>query len=161
LTQIKKHNDLNVSPSLGDVLIISGDQEWAGSAQKILNANFYNTTIAFNGGQAIGHLEKTLYALVLIDLDSIDVPEEYLARKIKEVEPYIPIIGLGRHGWGPCHEVTYLTKPFSSEIIKRHFLELVSRSDFRVMGDVHKIIRKFCAKAQRAFVVMVDVANPG
>jgi UDP-N-acetyl-D-mannosaminuronic acid transferase (WecB/TagA/CpsF family) len=32
---------------------------------------------------------------------------------------------------------------------------------YEIMGDVHKIIRKFRAKAQRAFLVMEAVANPG
>ena len=51
-----------------------------------------------DGDQVIGHLRKTWYHLVLIDFDSIGVPEDYLARVIRKVDLDILIIGLERVG---------------------------------------------------------------
>ena len=104
---------------LGDVLIISGDEEWSNSIEKILNDNNYETSVASNGDQIIRRLKKTWYHMILIDLDSIDVPEDYLARTIRKIEPDIPIIGLGNHDRGPCADIAYLRKPFTLDLIKR------------------------------------------
>ena len=87
--------DTGDSPSLGDVLIVSGDEEWVISMEKILNDNLYGTSVASNGDQAVERIEKTWSHIILIDLDSIDIPEDYLARNIRKMEPDIPIIGMG------------------------------------------------------------------
>ncbi|MBN2062137.1 MAG: hypothetical protein JW882_17155 [Deltaproteobacteria bacterium] len=116
---------------IADVLIITGNEKWAESAERLLTRNLYTATVASNCDQVISELEKTWYHIILIDLDSIDVSETYLAKKIREMEPDIPIIGLGRHGRGACPDVTYLEKPLSSEIIKKHFPVFVAAKEAR------------------------------
>jgi len=121
--------DTGDRPSLGDVLIVSGDEEWAISMEKILNDNLYGTSVASNGDQIVERMEKTWFHLILIDLDSIDVPEDHLARKIRIMEPDIPIIGLGNQDIGPCPDITYLKKPLSLDLIKKYFPKVVSEKE--------------------------------
>jgi DNA-binding NtrC family response regulator len=114
----KLHNH----PSLGDVLIVSGDEGWAASIGKMLNDNLYETSVALNGDQIIERLIKhTWYHLILIDLDSIDVFENYLIRHIRKIEPDVPIIGLGSH-----------KKPLTVELIRKNFLQAVSVKETKV-----------------------------
>jgi len=61
----------------------------------MLNVNLYGASVALNGDQVVERLKDTWYHLVLIDLDSIDVAPDYLATNIRQIEPDIPIIGLG------------------------------------------------------------------
>jgi len=119
-------NDVDERLHLGDVLIISGDESAVVSMESILNDNLYGTSVASNGDQIIERLKKTWYHMILIDLDSIDVPEGYLAGKIRKIEPDIPIIGLGNHTNGPCLDVTYLKKPLTLDLIKRVFSQAVT-----------------------------------
>jgi hypothetical protein len=51
-------NDINNRLSLGDVLIVSGDEAWAISMEKILNDNLYGASVASNGDQIIERLKK-------------------------------------------------------------------------------------------------------
>jgi CheY-like chemotaxis protein len=97
----------------------------------MLNGNRYNTTIASDGDQVIGYLEKTWYHLVLMDLDSIDVSDDYLAGKIRKLEPDIPIIALEWHGRCACPEMSYFKKPLSLEIIQKYFSALVIQKESR------------------------------
>lgn len=117
----KLHNH----PSLGDVLIVSSDEGWVVSIEKLLNDNLYGTSVALNGDQIIDRLIKRWYHLILIDLDSIDVFETYLIKYIRKIEPDIPIIGLGSQDRGPCRDVTYLKKPLTVELIRKIFLQAV------------------------------------
>ena len=69
----KLHNH----PSLGDVLIVSGDEGWARSVEKLLNDCLYRTSIALNGDQVIERLKdiklddllKKSAEIVQIDID--------------------------------------------------------------------------------------------
>ena len=125
----KLHNH----PSLGDVLIVSGDKGWAASIGKMLNHNLYRASVALNGDQIIDRLIKhTWYHLILIDLDSIDVFENYLIRHIRKIEPDVPIIGLGSQDRGPCQDITYLKKPLTIELIRKNFLQAVSVKETKV-----------------------------
>ncbi len=54
-------------------------------------------SVALSGDQVIEKLNDTWHHLILIDLDSIDVSEDYLVTNIRKIEPDIPIIGLGDH----------------------------------------------------------------
>jgi DNA-binding NtrC family response regulator len=122
-------SDINNRPSLGDVLIVSGDETSAISMEKILNDNLYGVSVASNGDQVIGRLKHTWYHLILIDLDSIDVPEYHLAKKIRITEPDIPIIGLGNQDRGPCPDITYLKKPLTVEKVKDFFPQAVTEKE--------------------------------
>ena len=124
----KLHNH----PSLGDVLIVSSDEGWAASIGKMLNDNLYGTSVALNGDQIIDRLIKHWYHLILIDLDSIDVFENYLIRHIRKIEPDIPIIGLGSQDRGPRQDITYLKKPLTVELIRKNFLQAVSVKETKV-----------------------------
>ena len=98
---VDDRNEFDDRSSLGTVLIVSGDEEWAASIGKMLNDNLYGTSVALNGDQIIDRLIKHWYHLILIDLDSIDVFENYLIRYIRKIEPDIPIIGMGESGGRP------------------------------------------------------------
>ena len=63
---------------LADVLIVTRDQEWAASVEKMLNDNLYGASVALNSDQVVERLKHTWHHLVLIDLDSIDVAAGYL-----------------------------------------------------------------------------------
>ena len=67
-----------------------------------------------------------------LGLDSIDALEDHLAKYIREIEPDIPIIGLGNHASGPCLDVTYLKKPLTFELIRNIFPQLVSEKEVKV-----------------------------
>jgi DNA-binding NtrC family response regulator len=114
-------NEADGRPSLADVLIVSGDERLVAYIGKMLNDNLYGTSVALNGDQVIERLKDTWHHLVLIDLDSIDVSEDYLAINIRKIEPDIPIIGLGSHASGSCPDITYLKKPLTVEKIKNIF----------------------------------------
>lgn len=124
-------NVVDGRPFLGDVLIISGDESAVVSMESILNDNLYGTSVASNGDQIIERLKKTWYNIILIDLDSIDVSEDYLARKIRIMEPDIPIIGLGNHTKGRCLDITYLKKPLSLELIEKYFLKVFYEKEIK------------------------------
>ena len=68
-------NEVDDRPSLADVLVVSDDDAWAASTEKILNDNLYGVSVASNGDQIIERLKHTWYHLILIDLDSIDIPK--------------------------------------------------------------------------------------
>ena len=123
----KLHNH----PSLGDVLIVSRDEEWIASVGKMLNDNLYGTSVALNGDQVIEKLNDTWHHLILIDLDSIDVSEDYLVRNIRKIEPDIPIIGLGSQDGGPCQDITCLKKPLTFERIKDIFPQTVTEKEIK------------------------------
>ncbi len=63
-------NDIDDRPSLGDVLIVSGDEASAIYIEKLLNDCLYKTSIACYGDQIIERLKETWFHLILIDLDS-------------------------------------------------------------------------------------------
>lgn len=126
-------NEVDDRPSMADVLIVSDDDAWAVSTEKILNDNLYGVSVASNGDQIIDRLIKhPWYHLVLIDLDSIDVSEDYLVRNIRKIEPDIPIIGLGIQSGGPCSDITYLKKPLTLELIRKIFPQAVSVKETKV-----------------------------
>lgn len=106
---------------LADVLVVTRDKEWAASVEKMLNENLYCASVALNGDQVVERLKDTWYHLALIDLDSIDVAADCLVTNIRQIEPDIPIIGLGNQASGPCPDMTYLKKPLSFEQIKDIF----------------------------------------
>jgi len=125
-------NDIDNLPSLGKILIVGGDEAETTSIEKILNECLYRTSVAFNINQVIEKLNDTWYNLILIELDSIDALEDHLAKYIREIEPDIPIIGLGNHASGPCLDVTYLKKPLTFELIRNIFPQLVSEKEVKV-----------------------------
>jgi len=81
------------------------------------------------GEQVMERLRSTWYHLVLMDLDSIDVPESHLAEAIRKVEPDVPIIGLGHHPGGSCPVITYLDKPLTTNLIKKTFPTAVAEKE--------------------------------
>ena len=125
-------NDIDNLPSLGKILIVGGHEAETTSIEKILNECLYRTSVAFNINQVIEKLNDTWYNLILIELDSIDAPEDHLAKYIRKIEPNIPIIGLGNHPSGPCPNVTYLKKPLTFELIRNIFPQLVSEKEVKV-----------------------------
>ncbi|MEE8429757.1 MAG: response regulator [Candidatus Desulfatibia sp.] len=122
-------NEVGGHPSLADVLIVSGNEHWIASVEKMLNDNLYRASVALNGDQVIERLKDTWHHLVLIDLDSIDVSEDYLVINIRQIEPDIPIIGLGSHASGSCPDITYLKKPLTVEKIKDIFPQEVNKKE--------------------------------
>jgi DNA-binding NtrC family response regulator len=81
---VDDRNEFDDRSSLGTVLIVSGDEAWAISMGKILNDNLYGTSVPSNGDQIIERLEGAWHHIILIDLDSIDIPEDHLARNIRK-----------------------------------------------------------------------------
>lgn len=71
---VDDRNEFDDRSSLGDVLIVSGDETWAISIEKILNDNLYGASVASNGDQIIERLEGAWHHIILIDLDSIAYP---------------------------------------------------------------------------------------
>ena len=124
-------NEVGNRPSLGDVLIISRDEASAISTEKLLNDCLYKTSVAGNGDQIIERLKETLFHLILIDLDSIDIPEDHLARKARIMEPDIPIIGLGNNDRGSCPDISYLKKPLTVEKIRDIFPQAVTKKEIK------------------------------
>ena len=74
-------------------------------------------------------MEGAWHHIILIDLDSIDVPEDHLARNIRKMEPDVPIIGLGNQASSPCPDITYLKKPLTLDLIKKYFPRVVSEKE--------------------------------
>lgn len=114
---------------LADVLVVAGDETSASSIEKVLKDCLYWTSVALNGDQIIETLKHTWCHLILVDLDSIDVPVDYLAGHIRKIEPDIPIIGLGNYASGPCPDVTYVKGPLTVEQIKDIFPHAVSAKE--------------------------------
>ena len=111
------------------MLIVTRDREWATSIEKLLNDNLYGASVAFNGDKVFERLKGAWHDLVLIDLDSIDVDIGYLVTKIRQIEPNIPIIGLGNHANGSCLDITYLKKPLTVKQVKDIFPRAVTEKE--------------------------------
>ena len=102
-------------------------REWAAS----VDVNLYGASVALNGDQVVERLKDTWHHLVLIDLDSIDVAPDYLATNIRQIEPDIPIIGMGNHASGPCPDITYLKKPLTFEQINDIFPQATTAKEIK------------------------------
>ena len=116
---------------LADVLIVTRDKEWAASVEEMLNENLYCASVALNGDQVVGRLKDTWQHLVLIDLNSIDVATDYLVTNIRQIEPDIPIIGLGNQASCPCPDITYLKKLLTFEQIKDIFPQATTAKEIK------------------------------
>ena len=129
---VADRNECDDRSWLSDVLIVSSNDAWAVSMEKILSDNLYETSVTSNGNEIIDKLKKTWYHLILIDLDSINVPEDHLATNIRKMEPDMPIIGLGNYSSGPCPNITCLKKPLSHGLLQKYFPKIVSEKGIKV-----------------------------
>ena len=125
--KFKHHQQLeNNSSVMGNILIISNNNEWIDTAYAVLNAHLYEVDTAFSGDEVIFWLRKKWYNMALLDLGSMDVPVDYLVKNIKKMEPDIPIIGLGRNVSGKSTDILYIKNPLTSKKIMTIFPELIT-----------------------------------
>lgn len=126
------------------ILVIDDEERMCWALERALSHEGYQVLTATRGLQGIGIAQDTELSLVILDLKMPDIDGLEVLKKIKHINPHIPVIMITAHGTidtaidaMKIGAADYIIKPFKLEAIKDQIKQALylpdseNRADFR------------------------------
>jgi CheY-like chemotaxis protein len=106
------------------ILVVDADESIRRSAHHLLGSQGANVETARDANEAIALMRQASYSTALVDIRLPDLDGYETYRRLREVQPNVPIILMTGFGWDPAHSIvkarqeglqTVLYKPFRSD----------------------------------------------
>ncbi len=106
------------------ILVVDSDESIRRSAHHLLGCQGANVETARDAHEAIALMRQAPYATALVDIRLPDLNGYEAYRRLREVQPNVPIILMTGFGWDPAHSIvkarqeglqTVLYKPFRAD----------------------------------------------
>jgi two-component system, sensor histidine kinase SagS len=106
------------------ILVVDADESIRRSAHHLLGSQGANVETARDANEAIALMRQAPYATALVDIRLPDLDGYETYKRLREVQPNVPIILMTGFGWDPAHSIvkarqeglqTVLYKPFRSD----------------------------------------------
>jgi two-component system, sensor histidine kinase SagS len=121
-----KQSQAAPAPRLGGtrLLVIDSDETVRRSAHHLLGCQGANVETAHDAHEAIALMRQASYSAALVDIRLPDLDGYETFKRLREVQPNVPIILMTGFGWDPTHSIvkarqdglqTVLYKPFRSD----------------------------------------------
>ena len=121
------------------ILVVDADESIRRSAHHLLGCQGANVETARDAHEAIALMRQSPYSTALVDIRLPDLNGYEAYRRLREVQPNVPIILMTGFGWDPAHSIvkarqdglqTVLYKPFRAD----RLMEAVEQSLRAVAG---------------------------
>jgi DNA-binding response OmpR family regulator/GAF domain-containing protein len=114
------------APRLGGtrLLVVDSDEAIRRSAHHLLGCQGASVETAHDGHEAIALMRQTPYSAALVDIRLPDLDGYEAFKRLRDVQPNVPIILMTGFGWDPSHSIvkarqegleTVLYKPFRAD----------------------------------------------
>jgi CheY-like chemotaxis protein len=121
-----KQSPAGSAPRLGGtrVLVVDADESIRRSAHHLLGSQGASVETARDAHEAIALMRQTPYSTALVDIRLPDLDGYQAFKRLKEVQPGVPVILMTGFGWDPSHSIvkarqeglqTVLYKPFRAD----------------------------------------------
>src|SRR5262249_41275590 len=106
------------------ILVVDADESIRRSAHHLLGSQGANVETARDAHEAIALMRQAPYSSALVDIRLPDLDGYETYRRLREVQPNVPIILMTGFGWDPSHSIvkarqeglqTVLYKPFRAD----------------------------------------------
>mgnify|MGYP001558936827 FL=1 len=121
-------------------LLLIDDEAWFLESLKEVLADTYNVHTASNGKDGIQKYLNIRVDLILLDLAMPEMDGIEVLQRIREVNPWIPVIIMTGHSTIERAETAaslgvqgYIKKPFDSEVLKEKIKEIVALRDLHLV----------------------------
>ncbi len=121
-----KQSPAGPAPRLGGtrLLVVDADEAIRRSAHHLLGCQGANVETAHDAKEAIALMRQTPYSAALVDIRLPDLDGYETFKRLREVQPNVPVILMTGFGWDPSHSIvkarqdglqTVLYKPFRAD----------------------------------------------
>jgi CheY-like chemotaxis protein len=127
-TVVPQPKQSRASPALrlagARILVVDADEAVRRSAHHLLGCQGANVETAHDAHEAIALMRQTAYSTALVDIRLPDLDGYEAFKRLREVQPNVPIILMTGFGWDPAHSIvkarqeglqTVLYKPFRAD----------------------------------------------
>jgi CheY-like chemotaxis protein/PAS domain-containing protein len=106
------------------ILVVDADEAVRRAAHNLLGSQGASLETARDGHEAVALMRQTLYSTALVDIRLPDMDGYEAFKRLREVQPSVPIILMTGFGWDPSHSIvkarqeglqTVLYKPFRAD----------------------------------------------
>ena len=167
-----KQSPAGPAPRLGGtrLLVVDADEAIRRSAHHLLGCQGANVETAHDANEAIALMRQTPYSAALVDIRLPDMDGYETFKRLREVQPNVPVILMTGFGWDPSHSIvkarqeglqTVLYKPFRADRLMEAVEQALrttggSAETFRVHGDP----RRTSVTHQDGPAAAIPAANP-
>jgi len=146
-----KQSPAGPAPRLGGtrLLVVDADEVIRRSAHQLLGFQGANVETAHDAQEAIALMRQTPYSAALVDIRLPDLDGYETFKRLREVQPNVPVILMTGFGWDPSHSIvkarqeglqTVLYKPFRADRLMEAVEQALrttggSAETLRVHGD--------------------------
>jgi two-component system, OmpR family, response regulator len=124
------------------IFLVEDDQNFGGVLKAYLEMNNYLVYLVNDGKNALNAFKKGLYSICILDVMLPNLDGFSLARKIKEIDPEMPLIFLTAkclkadqiYGYQLGAD-DYITKPFDSEVLLYKIKAIIKRDQNNFWGN--------------------------
>jgi len=124
------------------LLMVDDEEEFLMSSAQALNRRGFEVDVALNGVTALEMIESSDYDVVILDVKMPDIDGIEVLRKIRQTQPYLPVILLTGHGsledafqTSKDGVADYLSKPIEIDELTRVVRETVVQAKWRKKPD--------------------------
>jgi CheY-like chemotaxis protein/GAF domain-containing protein/PAS domain-containing protein len=117
------------------ILVVDADESIRRSAHHLLGSQGASVETARDAHEAIALMRQTAYSAALVDIRLPDLDGYETYRRLREVQPSVPIILMTGFGWDPSHSIVKARQEGLQTVLYKPF-----RAD-RLMEAVEQVLR--------------------
>ncbi len=132
------------------ILVVDADESIRRSAHHLLGSQGASVETARDAHEAIALMRQTAYSAALVDIRLPDLDGYETYKRLREVQPSVPIILMTGFGWDPSHSIVKARQEGLQTVLYKPF-----RAD-RLMEAVEQVLRTSSATPTPTVPPLID-----